>query len=282
MKQRSILVVGGPDSGKSNFIGRAWLALDSGQHSLVATGMPENIEYVLETAEHICNGNFAPRTEHSEAARNVMIEVRAAEGSESARIVIPDIKGELWKTAVETCEIEAEWMDVLEEADGAILFVRCGSTENVAPLDWVTSGALLAKRTRPATQGMPTQVMLCELLRFMEQKLACRRDGTAPRVSLIVAAWDKLDEATRIKGPEAYLAKEYPLLSGKLSDSPLNVKVFGLSIVGGDLQDDPSYRASYLQGSVNEHGWVMTKADVGDEWCANPDLTLPIGWVVGL
>ncbi|MES2975663.1 MAG: hypothetical protein V4757_18740 [Pseudomonadota bacterium] len=282
MSSSSILVLGGPDCGKTNFIGRLWLSLNSRRHALVAIEVPPNIDYVLDTAEHLCAGRFAPRSEHTEARRDFEVVVGRTDGRSRAKVVIPDISGELWKNAVESAELDAAWMEAMGNADGALLFVRVGSEENIEALNWVTSGRLLAKLGKRAKSGIPTQVMLCELLRFLELKLARRTNGSAPKVAVVVAAWDSVDPATSAKGPERFLAKNYPLFAGRLQDTTLSTKVFGLSIVGGDLQHDDAYREQFLEGSIDEHGWISACDQGGDNWVKNSDLTLPIAWVADL
>ncbi|WAI83047.1 MULTISPECIES: hypothetical protein [Achromobacter] len=282
MNSNSIIVLGGPDSGKTNYIGRLWLSLDSQQNALVAKDVAPNLDYVIDTAEHLCAGNFAPRSEHSDARRDFEVVVHEANGSSSATIVIPDISGELWRVAVDTGELDSSWMETLENASGALLFVRFGSKKNVGAMNWVTHAALMAKRRRQGPSGTPTQVMLCELFRFLELKLRTRVDGSPPRVALVVAAWDLVDKETFDAGPEKYLAKEFPLIAGKLLDTRLDVRVFGVSVVGGDLQDDAEYRHRFLDGSIHDHGWVALKNPSNSQWSKVSDLTLPVAWVVGL
>jgi hypothetical protein len=63
-------------------------------------------------------------------------------------IVVPDVTGELWKKTLETYEIPKDWIQSLEGASGALLFVREGSEENEVALDWVTCGKFLAQRAK--------------------------------------------------------------------------------------------------------------------------------------
>lgn len=280
MMQRSLVLVGGPDSGKTNYVGRLWLALDARKGALVAARQPDDIGYVLDTADHLLQGQFAPRTEHAER-RDFEVVVARPEGEDETRVLIPDIKGELWRKAVLNSEIEPAWMDHLEASDGALLFVRVQSDQNIRPLDWVTSRRLLKVLAQDEERSsLPTQVLLCELLRFLELTLARRPDGELPRVSIVVTAWDLVDAGVAAAGPVAYLAKEYPLLAGRLKDCEgLAIKVFGLSVVGGDLAADPAYREAFLEAGIHENGWVVTESS--GVWQRDADLTLPVSWVVG-
>lgn len=278
---RSIILLGGPDSGKTNYIGPLWRALDGGKGTLHAAEQPEDINFVLEITDHIFAGGFAPRSEYSDARRDFEVIVAATEEGPQARIVVPDITGELWRNAVIDSEIDTDWMNELRRADGALLFVRVGSDQDVRPLDWVTSRRMLEKLGGEDDQGLPTQVMLCELIRFLEVSLAVREDGERPRLSLIVTAWDLVDAGVFQQGPLAYLEREYPLVAGKLADlENLDVQIFGLSSVGGDLKHDPAFRQAFLEAGPDGQGWVSV-AD-GGGWKKDFDITLPIAWAVGL
>lgn len=279
--RRSVVLLGGPDSGKTNYVGRLWTALDAGTGKLRAAEQPEDITFVLEVADHLFSGNFATRSEHTEDRRDFEVVVAEQGRDETTAIVVPDISGELWRQAVIDCEIEAGWMVELRAATGALLFIRFGSDQDVRPLDWVTSQKLLAKLEPENSGTLPTQVMLCELLRFLEVSLSNRADGARPRLSVVVSAWDLVDPEKFAKGPVAYLEREYPLVAGRIRDvERLDIQVFGLSVVGGDLGVDQAYREAFLEKGLDGHGWVAIQDRAG-AWRKDGDLTLPVAWVVG-
>lgn len=278
---RSVVLLGGPDSGKTNYIGRAWPALDARQGRLQIVRQPDDITFVLEVTDHLNSGNFAPRSEHADARRDFEVVVAEADGGDETAILIPDISGELWLNAVQHSEISSDWIDELRRADGALLFVRVGSDQDVRPLDWVSSKKMMAKLGNGDEPGLATQVMLCELLRFLEVSLVDRPDGSRPRVSIVVSAWDMVDVGKFAKGPRAYLEHEYPLLAGRLDDiDRLDLRVFGLSIVGGDLKADQECRDAVQESGLDGRGWVAVQ-DLEGRWGRDGDLTLPIAWVIG-
>ncbi len=277
----SIVLLGGPDSGKTNYVGRVWSALDAGGGRLHAARQPEDIRFVLDVTDHLNSGSFAPRSEHADERRDFEVAVAAVKGGEETKIVIPDISGELWVNAVEQNEVSAELMEELRSASGALLFVRVQSDLAIRPLDWVTSKRLLSKLGNEDDCGTPTQVLLCELLRFLEATLSPRSGGQRPRVSVVVSAWDLVDSETSKLGPKAWLGREYPLFAGRLEDTKgLDLRVFGLSVVGGDLKADESCRNDVQENGLDGRGWVA----VDDEgiWRRDDDLTWPIAWAVGV
>ena len=80
MIERSVILLGGPDSGKTNYVGRLWLALDARKGRLFAAMLPEDIGFVLDTAEHLFQGRFAPRSEHTDGRRDFEVIVEPASG----------------------------------------------------------------------------------------------------------------------------------------------------------------------------------------------------------
>ncbi|MNC80999.1 hypothetical protein D3C75_1339880 [compost metagenome] len=55
--------------------------------------------------------------------------------------------------------------------------------------------------------------------------------------------------------------------------------MFGLSIIGGDLDDDPDFRKEFLKNDLSEQGYVIVQKADGFE-IVN-DVTLPIAWAIG-
>ena len=277
----SIVLLGGPDSGKTNYVGRVWPALDAGAGRLRAARQPEDIRFVLDVTDHLNSGSFAPRSEHADGRRDFEVSVAAVSGGEETNIVIPDVSGELWLSAAQQGEVSTELMSEMRSACGALLFVRVQSELAVRPLDWVTSKKLLRKLGND-DRGLPTQVMLCELARFLEATLASRPGGQRPRVSVVVSAWDLVDPETFRLGPKAWLRREYPLFAGRLDHiERLDLRVFGLSVVGGDLKADKSCRDEVQEHGLDGRGWVAVEGD-GGAWHRDPDLTWPVAWAVGI
>lgn len=324
MTRRSIVLLGGPDSGKTNYVGRLWPSFKKRKGVLRAESLPKDIAYVDGAVEHLMQGSFAPRSDRNlEVGRadfSITVRGRGGDGPPT-ELMVPDISGELWTRTVASSEISQEWLDVLNEAEGAVMFVRALSDQNVKPLDWVTARNILRldadedetmpeegagdaqddlanealpAETRqtpedeedgaavelPVEPDLPTQVLLCELLRYLDLYLADRAGFGRPRVAVVIAAWDLLDAEARAAGPMAYLRREFPLFAGRLSDTGrLDVKLFGLSIVGGDLEDDEEFRDRFLEEDISEQGWVVVQDGEGVR--TDVDVMLPIAWAMG-
>lgn len=286
MRSRSIVLVGGPDSGKTNYLARFWQSLASDSGCLRIAQLPENISYVEEALKHLLAGEFAPRSDKNLDSSVASCSISVAEGGQSnevsTEIFVPDVSGELWAESVETCELPAGWMERLKASAGALLFVRIGSEQNVDPLDWVTKRSLLkldlaSGAPEPDKSSTPTAVQLCELIRFLEFALGTSTDVERPRVAILVTAWDRLDAQLAKGGPSAFLAREYPLVAGRICDvARLDIAIFGVSVVGGDF-DDAEFKKRFQKGTLQEFGYVVTEQ--GGEIRKEPDLTIPVSWV---
>jgi hypothetical protein len=350
MSKRSFILVGGPDCGKTNYIARLWESIRSKTGALVAPHPPQNIEFVEKALEFLLKGEFAPRSNRDVAESTHSFEVSVRKASDPngplSDIVVPDVTGELWKKTLETYEIPKDWMQSLEGASGALLFVREGSEENEVALDWVTCAKFLAQRAKaraarntkndagddakndaagnanddgeaktgaasevaaaPAEESkepsapsetygndqaqvdqtvddegkptkIPTQIALCEFLRFLDFGLKRTPGRPMPRVAVLVTAWDRLDKEKRVQGPMAYLRTQYPMFAGRLEDiETLEVKTFGVSVVSGDFSD-PAFKAEFFEMGLKNAGYVVT-SDKPAEFVS--DLTLPVAWVM--
>lgn len=279
--KRSIMVLGQPDSGKSNYLARLWESLRSGTGELELIDAPE-IGYLEEMLAHLLQGEFAPRSDKSIEAseQDITLVARHKGRNEEVEIIVPDVTGELWRDAVTNADLPAEWMKRLESSSGALLFLRAHSEENHQPLDWVTSRRLL-KHTgaNQAASRIPTQVLYSELLRFLQLKLE-RIGSDKPKVAVVISAWDKLDPEQRAASPISYLKREFPLLAGRITNiDALNVQVFGSSVVGGDLEDDPAFKKRFDQGELKNFGYVA-RPDGNGGSTIKSDMTLPVSWLI--
>jgi len=72
---------------------------------------------------HLLQGSFAPRSDKNldEGRRDfaIPIKLRGQGDTDTFEVVVPDVSGELWKSAVETLELSSEWMDQLNQSVGA-------------------------------------------------------------------------------------------------------------------------------------------------------------------
>ena len=281
MSQKSVRLVGGPDSGKTNYVGRLWISLKERKGALQRAGMPTDITYIEAICAHILKGEFAGRTDRNMERQNFSVPLKSDDDGQTANLMVPDFTGELWLNAVVNSELPKDWLDELEKADSALLFVRVLSPLNVQPLDWVATRDILRLAGDGNEDGkLPTQVVLCELLRLLENRLKPRPGGGKPRVAVVVTAFDLLDQESRQAGPSAYLKHQFPLFAGALEDLECaDARIFGVSIVDGDPERDDAFKQRILGMNMSEIGSVIFENADGVD--TDADVTLPVAWAIG-
>lgn len=318
----SVLLIGGPDAGKSNYLFRSWIAIDDGRGAMVKDGLPMELEYLRDGSERLLEGEFAGRTSEDVHER-IEIPVRSSPSIGAERhgvLVVPDMPGEQIRAIYRNRQWPQAWEDHVSDCCGCLIFVRASSKENVVPLDWATcielygaamappagtgapetkpdpaavSGAVVPRvEVKPAKQSdskgedqkyeTPTQVLLTEWMQFLRLAIAdLAGGGHRPRIGIVVSAWDAVPTDQRTAGPAAYLKDNFPLLHQffETNGDELDLQVFGVSIVSGDLKEDVEFRKTYQEGNPREFGYTMHSL-FGD-LRRDADVTLPIAWALG-
>src|SRR5882672_8717702 len=219
--RHSVLMVGLTDAGKTNYLSRLWIALDSGTGLLLKDGLPSELQYLEDGAEHLLKGEFAPRTQHGVEDRSE-IPVKAAQNPDfRGTLIVPDVPGEQVMRVYRTRQWSHEWEDRIVAGTGCLLFVRVDSDDLIAPLDWVTcpklcGGVLPAVEPKKDEEGRaipPTQVVLVDWLQFLRKAFTARVGGSyIPRIGMVVAAWDRVPMDQKDAGPEAWIRANLPML----------------------------------------------------------------------
>lgn len=278
MAGSSVMFVGGPSSGKSNYLFRTWIAIEHETGKLRKNGLPDELDYLHDGAGQLLTGSFAPHT-----SRNVTttceIPVSFIGANTSEKLTVPDVSGEVWNEVYERRQWPLSWDSYLAANCGFVLFVRAGSPHNVKPLDWVTCERLYKNRAAAKPdRRVPTQVYLVDWLQILRQ-LVTERSGSAhkPRLSVVVTAWDRVQTDPT---PQEYIAREFPLFDQFLRAAlhGFEARLFGVSVVGGDFSD-PAFRAEYLSKDPIASGYSITAR--GRQPARDPDVLEPLYWALG-
>ena len=305
-EQNSVLIIGGPDAGKSNFLFRLWLAIDGGTGALLKDGLPSEVVYLRGGAERLLEGEFAARTS-KEVHERVVIPVRsAAPPNARGTLVVPDVPGEQVAAICRNREWSSNWEEHITSRCSCLLFIRAGSDEIVAPLDWATCFEKYKSVIKPpaeaqetaksgdepavAGQGeegkafeLPTDVLMTEWLQFLRRAFTLAVGGHCrPRLGVVISAWDAVPHDQQAAGPAAYLAENFPMLQQfiETNEASFEFQLFGVSVVGGDLKNDEDFKKEYLKGNPCGFGFVLHLAD--NAFRESPDITLPVAWALQL
>jgi len=296
--RRFVLLIGGPDAGKSNYLFRCWLAIDQAHGILVSDGLPDDLEYLRTGADALLNGRFAPRTPTEVHNRNVVPVKASQNGNLKGDLIVPDCSGEKWLDIYDRREWSDDWEELISPGTGCLVFIRAGSDKIVAPLDWINCFKLFGSAEMPdagleseadvaagqsAKRTAPTQIVLIDWLQFLRRVFTDRIRGSfRPRIGIVVSAWDAVPEDEKPAGPIAYLAANFPMFEQFLraNSSFFDIQTFAVSVAGGDFMNEPGFRDKFLEGNPLTAGFVIHGLD-GD-WKTTTDHTLPVAWALGL
>jgi hypothetical protein len=309
-KPQSILLVGGPDSGKTNFVVRSWLAIKRGNGLVCRDGNPDKLEYLEAGVQKLLCGEFVEHTPREVYNENKIPCVLVANAQRRPGVlVIPDCGGEQWMEIYHKREWSTAWEEQISDRCSCLVFVRASSKEIIAPLDWVqcehvlgapvTEAGDLAKFEARGARGAggaendkeiedqfkaSTQVVLSEWLHFMRKAFTARvASGFRPRVGIVVAAWDRVPRDRQGDGPLKYIAREFPLLSQYLSanDDQFDFAAFGVSVAGGDFDDEPGFKEQCLSQSEDPLTFGYVVYEHTNQIGNTSDLTYPLAWAMG-
>ena len=250
------------------------------------------MEYLHAGALSLLAGEFAPRTSREVHTRNVIPVKSSMAGADfRGQLVVPDCSGEEWMRIHRNREWSAEWESVIPDLLGCLLFIRAGSEEIRAPLDWVSCMAYFGSSSElpdaPEPPGdeleLPTQVVLIDWLQCLRSAVSDVGFGSDPlRAGIVVSAWDRVPREQQEKSPLEYVATNFPMFHHFVlsNDDRYSFECFGVSVTGGDLEFAPGFREEYLRGTPSTAGYVVHT--LNGTLTRSGDHTLPLAWALGL
>jgi hypothetical protein len=287
----AVMLIGGPETGKSNFLFKAWTNIDSGSGLIEKDGrLPLDAEYLQGGAESQLRGKYAGHTSHEvQVVSEIPIRLRSDKGK-TALLLVPDIDGEQINRIFHARKWSGEWESLLKETTSYLLFVRVNSRQTVAPLDWVSCHQLYSGVAAPvapeqnvaavATPAeMPTQVILVDWLQFIAQAIHDKYPHSLrPRVGIIVTAWDSVAVDFQF-GPSDWIKENFPLLHQfcMSNQETFEFAFFGSSIFSGDPETDPDFADELSKKDPRSLGYVRYPPDNLE----SKDFTMPIAWALG-
>jgi hypothetical protein len=292
-RERKILVVGLPKTGKTTFLAALWDVVSSGEvdGALRLERLSGEKQHLNDIRDLWADCNEIPRTR---IPTECLVDMTLSDVASNTRstVYFTDMAGESferqWMERVWTSDYDS----LVAEASGVLLFIHPANVKE-APLirdaqslikhliaqAGDTADAQRAKiQDSDGQQMIPpkggyasTQVQLVELLQFIRHR---QPRGAALRIGIVVSAWDIVLDLQKTT-PDAWLAKRLPLLHQYIvaNSDIVPFRIYGVSAQGGDLAEADKLRKSYRPSDriVVAHG--------SKTW---HDITLPVRWVMDI
>jgi hypothetical protein len=279
-----VLLAGGPETGKSNYIYRLWMDIDKSKGLLEKDGFPDQLDYLNAGVQSLLGGQFAPRTPLY-TFNTIEIPFQLAGSDTRGKLIVPDISGEDSDRSYKDREWNLEWEGCIAECEGCLVFLREHMLQD--SLSWMDVSRIMGVVSEHGKESdgsipTPTQVISVEWLQFLREALdEVRGHSFIPRIAIIVAAWDEIGEEVQEMGPDGFVEQFTPLLYSFVDTNRdrFETMIFGTSVMGGDPDQDPEFKEKYLNSNPYDFGYVVYTSD-GDLKQFN-DITIPVSWILG-
>jgi hypothetical protein len=278
MKDHTILVLGGPKSGKTHYGAQLAIRLTKKTSAVKFYEQPENLGLFEEPMECLGHGRLAKHTPVV-VSKDVVLPIEMADGSR-ARVVWPDYGGEQVQEMFRSRITSLDWNERASNAEGWLLMVR--------PELFRATRDLLHRPLKDfepisgAKSPLPEWIPEAALIEMLQMLLFARRRGresriATPRLVIAITCWDESKTVDDTTKPHDELQRLTPMLAnfaGGLWDRN-SLTVVGVSALGKTLSataDDEDFvdRGPHRQGFV-----------VLPDGSKSEDLTWPLSKLLG-
>lgn len=278
--QNKILVIGGPNAGKTHFGGQLYGRLSSKKFSYKIA--PNNIPADLTIFEDVLNKLYeGKRAGHTEHSANKSIELKVTDEQNSNILFsFPDYAGEQVKEIVANRQVNSVWKKNIEESTSWMLFVRL---DEVANIDDITNAGFPNSETLKKRNETKPPVRVSDVAFFIEllqillyvKKIPSFNKINEPKITIVLSCWDLLNQADKTL-PSDVLNDKLPMLYQFVTNNWKENKfdILGLSSTQKELTDEPD--EDYIENTPINFGYFINQKGEKEK-----DLTLLIGTLIG-
>lgn len=290
MEQPEIILLGGPNSGKTHFAGQLYGRLKRKPGELALDGTPKDLSALEGVLAALSSGHAAGRTAAATWAEVCLPIVN----SKGVRINLrwPDYGGEQVNEIYDTRTVPDSWRKQLRTATGWLIMIRLSTEttyrETLQHPDR-TGASVPPDLTRIAKWDANARWV--ELLQILLQiaGYGLVKQLTQPRLTILLSCYDELApiemqadaiqvaQWAQANQPDTLLAAKLPLLHAFVHSiwTPDSISVWGLSALGKHLDKDSS-DDSFIDEGPESHGWVIAP----EAGAPDSDLTRPLSWLL--
>lgn len=273
----NILIIGGPNSGKTHFGGQLYLRFRCDEYNYRISTPPEDLTVFQEVVDCLYDGRSATHT-NVDSHKNLSLEVVDSKGYVTS-ISFPDYGGEQVKQIVDNRQINELWRSQIIGSNNWIFFIRL---DEVAEIEDIVNRPLpesvSTKNNADAVLKISDNAFFVELLQMLlfAKQVPLKQNITIPQLMVVLSCWDalKLDEETT---PVMLLKSKLPLFYEFVSNlwNEKDLDIVGLSSTGKTLSDKKS-DDEYLSDSPENFGYIILPDGKKEK-----DLTILIGRTIG-
>lgn len=274
-KQTNILIIGGPNVGKTHFGGQLYGRLQTRNSFYKIVSPPENLVIFKEVLESLNDGKSAG---HTNVAANDVLELEI-ENNKGARSLFsfPDYGGEQVRSIVNDRRINKTWKDQIEKSDAWMLFIR---PDDIPAIEDIVNRGLpaqdvLEKRNKDVGPlVLSRSAFYIELIQMLlyTKKSSTNSQLKSPLLTIVLSCWDCVEEHVKGKLPKDVLKEKLPSFYSYIAASWREnaFTVIGLSSTEKTLSDKTPDQ-EYIRKGPENFGYIITENGQKER-----DLTLSI------
>ncbi|AUC22654.1 hypothetical protein BTO15_11395 [Polaribacter sejongensis] len=276
----NILIIGGPNAGKTHFGGQLYGRLNSRQfeYKIASNNRPTDLTIFEDVLTKLAEGK---RAGHTESSANRTIQLKSEDNNGNSVIFsFPDYAGEQVKMIVDNRRVNDLWKEYIDTSNSWILFVRLDEIEVLE--DLVNRGIPSPDEIQKRQSSTPP-VKISDAAHFVEllqtliyiKGVPSLRKISQPNLTIILSCWDLLEiKETAI--PSQILKERLPFLWDFVSNNwdENSLSILGLSSTEKTLTDNPD--DDYIDRTPIDFGFI-----INEKGKAEKDLTLSIPRFIG-
>lgn len=278
--ENNILIIGGPNAGKTHFGGQLYGRLISRKfnYKIAPNNLPADLTIFEDVINKLAEGKRAGHTEAS-ANRNIELKINDESGNEVV-FAFPDYAGEQVNSIVDNRRINTIWGKYIDVSSSWMLFVRLDEMQQVEDIinRGIPSAEELQKRnSTPPPIKVSDAAHFVELLQMLLyiKGIPSLNKINKPNLTIVLSCWDLLNQVPKTL-PIDVLQERLPLLYHFIKNTwaEKSLSVIGLSSTEKTLTDEAD--EEYIDKNPINFGYIINPN--GDE---QKDLTLSIRTFIG-
>lgn len=280
MPKSDVLVLGGSGAGKTHFAGQLLGRMRYDRQGMLRLrqGGVDDLSILEEVLSCLEEGRAAGHTPAATwAGLNCVLETS---DQTPFNLEWPEYAGERLFSIVDNRASSQEWRISIKSSGAWLLFIRPTSLQLfedifVRPTDASRDPSPMRTNCLPCS-GWDDRARYVELLQILLfiKGISTNRQASLPRLAIVLSCWDELETNEK---PEVVFEARLPFLYSFVTSTwrPESWSVWGLSSLGRSLKQDVKDDDFARLGP--EHFGYVVAPDTTDP---NPDLTLPVAWLL--
>jgi len=266
---KSILLIGESDVGKSHYGGQLLKRLMKADGQIRMDGAASNLEPFEAVMARLDAGVSADHTAVTTYEESVWPIVD--EEGRKAHLIWPDYGGEQVKKIIDTKQLPIAWRTRIVQSPAWLLLIRLRQVRTGDDIFSRPLADLKERRAENREAQLSDQARLIELLQMLAHVRSAHdgHTGRLPRLLVLLTCWDEM-EIEPEEHPVDVLRRYLPMLCDFMGSNWQDSLVFGLSALGRRLDKDERDMDYVTRGS-EQFGYVVL-----EDGACSPDLTLPI------